>query len=158
MWYPTIYQRLRNDLTNVKVMWVGLVLAVLPVACGRFPADPNHSFKKAQATELKVGLVIHPPFVAQNGNRYSGVEVQLIEEFAKHYGLRLAYTTGAESELIKQLEKNELHIVAGGFEKTTLWMSKAGLTTPYDQKHVLLVPKGENQLLYRLEEIIMGGQ
>lgn len=154
MLYSPVYQRLGKDVK--KLLWVSLLLTFVTMGCDHFPADPKHSFKEAQTAGLKVGLVVNAPYVVRDGSGYSGTEVQLIETFARRYGLDTEFISATESELIKQLEKYELHIVAGGFEKSTIWMSKAGLSTTYDKKHVFLVPKGENRLLYKLEKIIMG--
>jgi hypothetical protein len=42
----------------------------------------------------------------------------------------------------------------GGFRKNTIWKKKAGLSHPYDKVHVILVPEGENELLFHLESFL----
>lgn len=130
-----------------------VVLLVLFYSC-KFPQDPKHSFKEAKETTLNVGVAVHPPYVVYENGKLSGSEIEIIEGFAEQEGLEIAYTVATESRLIEQLEKYELHIVAAGFDKKTLWMKKTGLTVPYDKEHVLLIGKGENKLLYELEGFI----
>lgn len=132
-----------------------LVILILAAGCRDFPRDPKHSFEKAKSDELNVGLAENHPFVFQNNGHLGGTEVELIENFARRHNLKIRYTIDSESHLIEQLEKYKLHIVVGGFKKNTIWSSKAGITVPYDYKHVLLVPKGENRLLTKLEQYII---
>ena len=130
-----------------------LLLAVL-ASCS-FPKDSKDSLEEARRHGLKVGIVHNPPFTVYENNKASGIEVNLIEKFAKKEGLTVQYRYGSESTLIKELEDYKLHLIIGGFEKKTVWKNKAGLTTRYNDKNVLLIAKGENDLLYRLETILL---
>lgn len=140
---------------NYRNFLILLMILILAAGCSDFPRDPKHSFEKAKADELNVGLSENHPFVSHNDGHLSGTEIELIEGFARRHNLNIRYTIDSESHLIEQLEKYKLHLVAGGFEKSTIWSSKAGLTVPYDYTHVLLVPKGENKLLNKLEQYII---
>lgn len=133
--------------------YLSFLFLFLCLSCN-FPQDPKHSFQEAQATKLRVGVVFHPPFVINEPEKLTGIEIDLIESFAAQEKLQIDYVTGTESELVEKLEKYDLHVVLGGFEKKTVWMKKTGLTVPYDGKHVLLIAKGENKLLFKLEKFI----
>lgn len=132
-----------------------LILTLLVMAGCTFPRDPENSFEEAQKNGLKVGVVKRPPFVNISGENFSGSEIDLIREFAEKEHLQIEFKEGSETELLEELEKFHLQVVAGGFTKKTIWKKKAGLTAPYDSKHVLLIPKGENRLLERLEAYIL---
>lgn len=119
-----------------------------------FPKDPENSFETARRESLQVGVVSNPPFSKVEDGVFSGTEVRMIQEFAEKERLEISFTAGSESELVKQLENFEKHIVVGGFAKKTIWKKKAGMTAPYDKKHVFLIPKGENRLLDHLEDFI----
>lgn len=139
--------------SSLKYFFIPVAIVIL-TACTNFPKDPENSFDNARINGLKVGIAVHPPFtIIQNGH-LSGTEVKLIEHFAQQNGFNINYTVGTESELISQLEKYQLHLIAGGFDKKTVWIKKAGLSAAYDSKHVLMVAKGENKLLYKLEQYI----
>lgn len=131
------------------------VILMLVAGCNDFPRDSKHSFDEAKTGELQVGLTENHPFVSQDNGHLSGAEIEIIEGFAREHNLKVRYTIDSESDLIEELEKYKLHLVAGGFKKSTIWSSKAGFSLPYDYEHVLLVPKGENKLLYKLEQHII---
>lgn len=141
-------------MTNLSYLHIFLILLALIISCDNYPKDTKHSFKEAKAKGLKVGVVENPPYVVVQNDSISGIEIRLIEEFAEKHNLNIRYIRDTETHLIKQLENHELHIVAGGFNRKTVWSSKAGRTASYDQKHVLLISKGENRLLYKLEQHI----
>lgn len=128
-----------------------IILLLTATRCG-IPKDPRNSYKEAQSSKLKVGVVNNPPYSYYDGKDAKGTEVMLIEEFGKEKNLEIEYLSGSESELVEKLEKTEISVLIGGFKKKTLWEEKAGLTSPYDKNdHVFLIPKGENRLAFELE-------
>lgn len=133
---------------------VALLVAVLLVNSCQLPHDPEKSWKKAQQNGLRIGIVDNPPFAQYHSGQPSGREVSLVTKFAHEHGMELKFFPGSESELIKMLEKYDLDVLIGGFEKKTLWIQKASPGATYDEKHVLLIPKGENRLLYELDKFI----
>lgn len=128
-------------------------LVLLLGSCG-IPRDPDGTFSEARKNGLVVGVVHNPPFCIAGDEGFSGVEVELIEEFARAHDLNAEYVEGCESDLVEELKSGDIHVLAGGFEKSTLWLEKAGATAPYDGTHVLLVAKGENRLVYELESVV----
>lgn len=124
------------------------------ISCS-LPKDPEDSLTKAKMNGLKVGYVYNPPYNYTSGDTVSGTEISIIKAFAKEQGLKIQFIYGSESELIKQLEEYKLHVIIGGFDKKTIWKDKAGPTTTYNNKNCLLVPKGENNLLYKLESYLL---
>lgn len=130
-----------------------LLLLLFFIRCD-FPQDPNHSFEEAKQSGLKVGVAVNPPFTVFENGTFKGSEIELIKNFAEKKNLDLDFTIATESELIENLEKYELHLVIGGFDKKTIWNKKSGLSVPYDGKHVFLVGKGENKLLFELEKFM----
>lgn len=133
-------------------LFIIIICAVL-VGC-TFPRDPENSYEEAKKSTLRIGLVKNPPYVITQGEEPSGSEVRMLRNFAKKEGLQIEFMAGSETQLINKLHKFDLHIVAGGFDKKTLWKKKAGLSAPYDGKHIFLIPKGENRLLEHLERFI----
>lgn len=119
-----------------------------------FPQDPHHSFEEAKRSGLKIGVAVNPPFSVLENGELKGTEIEILKNFAEGRNLDVSFTTATESELMEQLEKHELHLVIGGFNKKTIWNKKAGLSVPYDGKHVFLIGKGENKILFELETFI----
>lgn len=132
---------------------IQLTLLLMLTACS-IPHDPEDSFDEATKDALLVGAVPNPPYVEVTNDHFTGSEIEKLREFAQRENLRLEIEKGTESELVGKLEKYELHVVAGGIDKKTIWKKKAGLTAAYDKKHVFLIPKGENRLLKHLEDFI----
>ncbi|PKD16190.1 hypothetical protein APR41_10410 [Salegentibacter salinarum] len=130
-----------------------VVFLILFMACD-FPKDPENSYQQAESGHLLVGITINPPFTQKTEDSLFGKEVSFIKEFAEENKLKVEFMEGSESELIKKIEKFKLHLIIGGFDKKTHWKKKVGLSAPYDQKHVIIVPKGENKLLQKLETFI----
>lgn len=132
----------------IVLAWLALLSACT------FPKDPENSFEEAREKALLVGAVPNPPYVEITNNQFTGIEVEKLREFAERENLLIEFEKGTESELVEKLEKFELHVVIGGISKKTIWKKKAGLTLPYDTRHVFLIPKGENRLLEHLESFI----
>ncbi|MGB7786311.1 MAG: transporter substrate-binding domain-containing protein [Salinimicrobium sp.] len=130
-----------------------LTLLSMVTACS-IPNDPEDSFEEAKKDALLVGAVPNPPYVEISNDQFTGSEIEKLRAFAKRENLRIKIEKGTESELVEKLEKYELHVMVGGIGKKTIWKKKAGLTAPYDTKHVFLIPKGENRLLKHLEDFI----
>lgn len=127
-----------------------VLLAFLVTACN-FPKDPENTYKNAQEHQLKIGVTENIPFTSKNEE---GKEIDFLKEFARSENLETEFIYGSESDLIEKLEKREIAILTGGFDKNTIWVKKAGLSRPYDSIHVFLIPKGENKLLQHLELFI----
>lgn len=134
---------------------VACLLLLLASGCD-LPQDPEESFRSARAGQLRVGAAINPPFVDQLSPTPEGIEVEIIERFASEYQLEVEFRSGTESDLIRQLSEGALDLVIGGFNRKTVWAKHAALTRPYDHRHVLLVRKGENRMLFNLEASFSG--
>ncbi|WP_335965778.1 transporter substrate-binding domain-containing protein [Galbibacter sp. PAP.153] len=123
------------------------------VGC-ELPKDSRDSVLDAQINGLKIGVVVNPPFTVHDNTGFSGSEIELLQEFCSEKSITYQLIEGTESELIKKLNKADIHIIIGGFKKNTIWQEKVGLTKTYDEEHVLLVPKGENKLVMELESFM----
>ncbi len=132
---------------------LSLVLFLCIYGCS-FPKDPQNSYIKAQDSFLQIGYTLNPPFTQYINGKPDGIEIDILREFAKSKNLKIKFQKGSESELIDKLKNYDLHIVAGGFDKKTIWKRDAGTSIPYDKEHLFLIPKGENRLLRELETYI----
>lgn len=124
------------------------------VGCG-IPKDSRDSLEIARRLSLKVGVTDNPPYSYFDGEKAHGIEVDIVKAFAEKENLEVEYVKGSETYLVSKLEKAEIAILVGGFKKNTIWKEKAGLTSSYDEdKHVILIPKGENSLVFTLESFL----
>lgn len=131
-----------------------LFLSFFILTACNIPRDPEDSFEQAQELELRVGVIDNLPFSTYTNDEAEGKEVEIVKNFAEKYNLKISFIPGNESDLIKKLEEYELHIVIGGFDKKTIWKSRVGMTSAYDEEHLLLIPKGENKLVMKLDSYL----
>lgn len=129
------------------------ILLGLLVSCS-IPNDSNKSWEKAQTEGLIVGVIDNPPYATKEHGTYKGTEIKHIKEFAQNHQIKVVFHSAHASDLFKDLEKYRYSLVLGGIEKNNPWKSKIAFTKPYDKKHVFAIPKGENELLFKLESFI----
>jgi polar amino acid transport system substrate-binding protein len=136
--------------------FVFILLTLIIFACNSIPADPEKSLQIAKTDGLKVGYTPDPPWVIEENSEITGIEGNMVKEFARLNGMKIIWEKGSEQDLMKKLEKKELHIVIAGLLKETPWKTeKIGLTMPYyknkKEKHVIALMQGENRLLQEIE-------
>jgi polar amino acid transport system substrate-binding protein len=137
--------------TNVLMGRRGFLLFVLAFAalisasCD-FPQDPRGTLDKVQNGTMRVGLVNHDPWTQMEEGRASGVEVELLREFAAELETEIVFVQGTVPELLEAAKQREVDVVAGGFTDTSPGVSEgkeAGITSPYlVTRFVVGVPPG----------------
>lgn len=152
-WYPR----------SMRLLCSVCLLLMFLTSCG-IPTDPRDTLENVRSSgELAVGVSASPPWTLVDGDSVSGSEVELVEGFAEHLGVRTRWVIGGEQHLVDQLEKGELQIVIGGITADTPWSRKAAPTRAYAEstapdgkklKHVMLVRLGENRFLGELERYL----
>ncbi len=147
-------------------MLAALLALVTASACGvSVPTDPDGTLDRVRGGELRVGVSPHEPWtaVAPDGAP-TGLEVDLVEGFARTLDADVVWTPGGEEELVGDLERGELDLVVGGFTASTPWTSHAAVTVSYvtvtdpdgrPEGHVMLTPMGENAFLVALESHLL---
>lgn len=150
----------------MRSLRIASVLAALLAlaACAQLPVDPNGTLHEVRSGTLVVGAFESEPWVKLAGDEPTGVEPELVRQFAGSLGAEVEWVLGAEHELVEQLAAGELHLVIGGVEEDTPWSSKAALTRPYlsteDERgvavrHVFLAQQGENAFLLELDRFLL---
>jgi sRNA-binding carbon storage regulator CsrA len=135
------------------------LLFVTLSGCNDIPADPGKSFENAAISGLRAGYFQNNPWVFESEGRLSGIEPEIINGFASANGFKVTWISGTEEDLMRKLEKKEIHLVVGGFLDDTPWKSrKTGFSKPYftdkKEKRVIAIMQGENRLLFNLEKYI----
>jgi len=125
--------------TNVLIGQRGFLLLVFALAalisasCD-FPRDPRGTLDKVQNGTMRVGIVNHDPWTRMEEGRASGVEVELLREFAGELETEIVFVQGTVPELLEAARQGEVDVVAGGFTDTSPGVSEgkeAGITSPY---------------------------
>lgn len=121
-----------------------LVCFHLLVACDSYPRDPKRSLHTAQNQILKVGASEFSPWIRWQNDRVTGLEAELVEDFARAIGARVEWVKGSEGMLMTMLEAHELHLVVGGITADSPWNKRVALTRPYRKQGYLICSTDEN--------------
>jgi ABC-type amino acid transport substrate-binding protein len=134
------------------------LLPLLLVACG-LPRDPGQTSERIAWTHvLRVGVTDNAPWVATAAEP-TGIEPDLVRQFAARIGAKVQWTSGSETGLAQALKHHELDLAIGGFDAKTPWKSIAGISRPFaetkDKKsHVFLTVPGENGFILTLDTFL----
>ncbi len=112
-----------------------------------------------------MGVSHQPPWADVTEDRApTGIEVELVRDFADSIEADVEWVVGGEGHLIALLERAELDLVIGGITDSSPWGSQAALTTVYTealgpdgkpQGHVMAVPLGENAFMVAVERFLL---
>jgi polar amino acid transport system substrate-binding protein len=142
-----------------SILITSFLIVFVAHGCANLPRDPKKTLRQLQSRPIRVGLVENPPWVVRSSGEPSGVEVDLIRNFASELGTTAEWHWGGEQKQLEALEYYQLDIVLGGLTDQTPWRKYVALTSPYFEdseklKHVIAVPPGENALVKRLDEFL----
>ena len=162
----------RDGAFMIRIWTVAVLVSLTLAGCGlAVPTDPEGTLEKVTGGTLRVGVTesiddeVTWVRVEQSGADVepSGIEVDLVREFASELDATVEWTEGNERQLAEQLKHGRLDLLIGGFADDTPWMTHGGLTQPYAEttdafgttlKHVMLVPLGENAFLVELDQFL----
>ena len=106
--------------------------ACLALGACQYPRDPEGTLDRVRGGTLRVGISPAEPWVTLEDNRPpAGVEVALVEEFARTVDAEVKWVEGSESDLMEALDGRQLDIVIAGLTRRSVWMNGAALTRPY---------------------------
>lgn len=154
--------------TRIAVVLL-LVVAILTTSCGlTVPTDPEGTLDRVRGGVLRVGVAVGPPWTelprGADTDAPTGVEAELVERFAEDLDAHVAWVTGGEAEVIRELEEGRLDLVIAGLTDTTPWVQHVAITRPYatvrddhgkPERHVMAVHRGENAFLDTLERFLL---
>jgi polar amino acid transport system substrate-binding protein len=125
---------------------VVFVLVILVAAGCAFPRDPRGTLEGVQNGTMRVGLVGHDPWTRMEKGHASGVEVELLKDFARELGADTIFVPGTTPELLEAAKEAEVDVLIGGFTSTSPGVSEgkeAGVTGSYlTTRFVVGVPPG----------------
>lgn len=119
-----------------------LTVVVMATACD-IPRDPEGTLERVTGGTIRVGVSESDPWVVLEGSEPSGVEVEIVERFARELGADIEWHEGTVDELAAALHVGELDLVIAGLTSTSKITSEATLTHPYLTTQVVVaVPPG----------------
>lgn len=94
-----------------------VIVAALSASCD-FPRDPMGTLEKVRGGTLRVGVADYEPWARIDGGEASGVEIELIEEFAGDLAAETSFIEGTVPELLEAARQGEVDVVIGGLTAT----------------------------------------
>src|SRR5204863_3152953 len=113
-----------------------MVACVATMAACDLPRDPNRTTERVRVSEIRVGVVEHPPWVTRSGDEPAGVEVTLVRRLAHQLATDVTWVWGGEDDQMRALEADELDLVIAGLTDDTPWRGTVGLTDAYVETRV----------------------
>src|SRR5688572_8261508 len=111
------------------VSWAAFAAIAVGVSACQFPRDVEGTLDRVRdGGTLRVGVSENEPYVVLDRPRPSGVEVRLLEDFARGLGARVRYVRANEETLVEQLREGELDVVVGGITKRSPWKKEVAPT------------------------------
>jgi polar amino acid transport system substrate-binding protein len=114
-----------------------LLAAGLLAACG-VPRDPEGTLDRVRGGTLRAGISQHEPWTRLGTGQPSGVEVRLVERFARELGATVQWSDGSEAELVAAMEVRELDLMVAGLTADTPWQAKVAITRGYATTRVVV--------------------
>lgn len=120
------------------------LVLLLATACASPPADPEGTLERVRDGTMRVGFVPSEPWATGQEDAPSGIEVELVKEFARRIDARIEWIEGSDQELFGSLELGQLDLVIGGIDSESPWSGKVALTHPYLTTQVVVAaPDGD---------------
>lgn len=142
---------------NRKLLLILLVIQVFS-SCEDYPRDTYDTYEEVKDGVLLVGYTENSPWVYSTSNGLDGIEVKIIENFARSVNAEIEWVEMNEQSLLENLEHRNLHLVISGLTKESPWMKRIAVTGTYlehdGRKHVIAVPPGEQKFLLELETFL----
>lgn len=136
-----------------------VLLALVSTACTSLPVDPKGTLDRVRGEVLRAGAAENPPWVAAAEGRLTGVEVELVEDFAGSLDAHVVWTVDSEQDLFVELEEGRLDLVVGGLTSDNPFVDRAAFTRPYHSSsagdHVMAIHMGENGFMVALEKYLL---
>lgn len=112
--------------------FVLLLIAALVLGGCQYPRDPEGTLERVRGGTLRVGISPSEPWVVLAENEPpAGVEVELVQEFARTLDAEVEWVKGSESDLMEALAGRQLDLVIAGLTRRSVWMNEAALTRPF---------------------------
>jgi polar amino acid transport system substrate-binding protein len=128
------HQPKARELKTIITLLFGLIFA----GCQNYPKDPMHTFDKVKEHTLKVAYSENGQWVREDNGIVSGIEAEIIKEFASSINAGIEWIKGPESELMPLLKEGECHIYIGGLVQTSPWRKHTAFSRPYTTAEVYI--------------------
>lgn len=112
----------------------------------QIPKDPKRTFERVKAEKVfRVGVIENGAWVKKDeAGEPTGVEAELVKEFAQNINVRPEWISGGEYELFEALKNFEIDMIIGGLVESSSYSKHAAFTNPYFTERIVVgTPKDE---------------
>jgi polar amino acid transport system substrate-binding protein len=110
-------------------------------------AQDNISAQGPAATPVQVGLYLNPPFIMEDGERYSGLAFDLFEDLARRGNLAPTYQVFATpSALLAATAAGEIDLAVGDLTITSERLAMVDFTFPWHDGGLRIMVDGNDQI------------
>jgi hypothetical protein len=140
--------------STYRALALALMLAALPgLAACKLPVDPEGTTEAVRGGTLAVGLL---------GEEMPPDDARAVRRVAEALAADAVVVRGGAHELLAQLERGDVHLLAGGIPEESPFVRKAGRSNPIGHvtlgpdrvPRVLLVRQGENRFLLEVNRAL----
>jgi ABC-type amino acid transport substrate-binding protein len=115
---------------RVRAALAAVLLAL--AGCGEFPKDSNETLNEVRAGRpLRVGWSAAEPWVREGQAEPTGLEAELVRQFAQSIGAKIEWVPAGEAQLVEALAENAVDLGIAGFAVDAPWGARIGQTQNY---------------------------
>lgn len=122
--------RLVQEETLALRICIALLCSFALTACA-IPKDPEGTLDRVTGSVMRVGVTDAPPWVEVTDQGPEGIEVALVEDFARSIDADIEWIEGSEAELAQAVFLGEIDLMIGGLTTASTLASEVTLTHPY---------------------------
>lgn len=120
----------KGKFSNIYIL-IGVFFSLTLSAC-QWPKDPDDTFKKIiRNGQLRVAVIQSPPWVNYQGSIVSGIEVEIISQFAASIKVYPVWKPLSEQMAVIALKKHQVDLIIGGLTDQDPWQKYFTMTRPY---------------------------
>lgn len=137
-------QQERKNIMTLKTRLAVASLALGILGAGAAYAQdctPKHEFTTISAGKLTVALTNTPPYSLEKGGTVSGIDGDLLKEFAKENCLEITYEIFTYPAAVSAVQTGRADVAIGGFYRTAARDKVVTLSTPVYLDQLAVVSK-----------------
>src|SRR3954469_9904271 len=112
-----------------------VLLALATASACNLPRDADGTLNRVAGGPMRVGVIVHPPWVTDVNGQIGGVEASLVQRIADDVGAHhVEWVRAPESTLLGSLKQRQLDVVVGGLTADLPWATDVAFTRPFAER------------------------
>ncbi|WP_079507523.1 transporter substrate-binding domain-containing protein [Mesobacillus jeotgali] len=129
------------------VLIVTFIMMLALAACG-------NEEENVEGKTFKVGIdTTYPPFEFEEGGKYKGIDIELMDAIAKDQGFKIEYSPMDFNGIIPAMQAGEMDVAIAGMSITDERKKVVDFSDPYFDAGLTLVVKKDNTDIKTIEDL-----